>query len=172
MSTLDRRAFTQLLPALAAALSLTAEAQTQKLDPEHPIHGEPTVGPGGTKPHGTLPTLTSGVFTPGVGYGSLPNRVSHRYLLGMLTAGNIQLEIHETHQDVGAKHEPIETHLHNELWFVREGTCELMTNGIARTMRTGDIGLCCAGDKHYIQNTGSTPCTYFVVTIGPPEEYK
>jgi mannose-6-phosphate isomerase-like protein (cupin superfamily) len=79
------------------------------------------------------------------------------------------VEIHETRQEVGAEHEPVGKHLHNELWLVREGVCELTTNGVARTMEAGDVGLCCAGDLHYIRNAGNTPCVYFVVTMGPPE---
>ena len=166
---MDRRAFTQMFPALLAVAGLAPTSLAQDMD--RPAHEEPTIGPDGVKPKGGLPELVSGVYTPGVGYGTLPMRTSHRYLVGMLKAGNIQMEMHETHQDVGAKHEPVETHLHNEIWLVREGVCELMTNGVARTMRAGDVGLCCAGDKHYIRNTGDVPCTYFVVTVGPPEAY-
>jgi mannose-6-phosphate isomerase-like protein (cupin superfamily) len=167
---MDRREFSSLLPALLAATALlpsTAEAQ----DMEHPTMGTPTVGPGGDKPKGVLPELVSGVYRPGVGYGSLPLRKSHRYLVGMLKAGNIQMEIHVTHQEVGAVHEPVDKHLHNEIWLVREGVCELTTNGVTRRMESGDVGLCCAGDLHYIRNAGDVPCTYFVVTVGPPEQY-
>lgn len=171
---MDRREFSQLLPALLAATALSPELLAQQSHPDYnnPKHGEPTEGPGGKKPTGELAQLVSGVYTPGPAYGSLPQRQSHRYLVGMLKAGNIQIEIHETHQEVGAKHEPDETHLHNEIWLVREGTCELMTKGVVRTMRAGDIGLCCAGDHHWVRNAGDTPCTYFVVTVGPPEQYK
>lgn len=169
---MDRRTFAQLLPVLFAATALDPGTTTaQAVQSEHTTLGQPTVGPGGEKPHGDLPLLTSGVFTPGPAYGSQPMRTSHRYLIGMLKAGNIQLEIHETHQEVGAPHEPIDKHLHSEVWLVREGTCELTTNGITRRMQAGDVGLCVAGDLHYIRNAGDTPCTYFVVTLGPPERY-
>ena len=87
----------------------------------------------------------------------------------MLKAGNIRLEMHETHQEIGAVHEPTGKHLHSEIWYVREGTCELTTNGVTRRMGPGDVGLCCAGDLHYVANAGNTPCTYFVLTVGPPE---
>jgi quercetin dioxygenase-like cupin family protein len=87
----------------------------------------------------------------------------------MLKTGNIRLEMHETTQEVGAPHEPIGRHLHNELWLVRQGTVDLMTNGVTRRMVAGDVGICVAGDKHYIQNVGDTPAIYFVVTVGPPE---
>jgi mannose-6-phosphate isomerase-like protein (cupin superfamily) len=89
----------------------------------------------------------------------------------MLTAGNIQLEMHETIQEPGALHEPTDKHLHNEIWFVQKGTCELTINGVTRRMNPGDVGLVCAGDLHYIRNAGDTQCTYFVVTLGPPEQY-
>jgi mannose-6-phosphate isomerase-like protein (cupin superfamily) len=167
---MDRRSFTALLPALLATASLQAQQGTM----DHPTMGLPTAGPNnGNKPKGdvTLPTLDSGVYTPGTAYSSLPKRESHRYLLGMLKAGDIQMEMHETIQQPGALHEPSDKHLHNEIWCVRKGVCELTINGITRRMRAGDIGLVCAGDKHYIRNAGETQCAYFVITIGPPEQY-
>ena len=173
---MDRREFATLLPALLAATTLLPETaaaqQTGTMD--NPVMGTPTVGPpNGNKPKGdvALPTLVSGVYTPGAGYGSLPKRKSHRYLLGMLTAGNIQLECHETIQEVGALHEPDDTHKHNEIWFVQKGNCELTIDGVTRKMNPGDFGLVCAGHHHYIRNSGDTQCTYFVVTLGPPEQY-
>ena len=172
---MDRREFASLLPALLAATALLPEpvsAQQAAGDMDHPTMGTSTEGPGGNKPKGVLPDLVSGVYTPGPGYGSLPKRTSQRYFVGMLKAGNIQVEIHETHQEVGAKHEPVDKHLHNEIWLVREGVCELTTNGVTRRMSAGDVGLCCAGDLHYVRNAGDVPCTYFVVTLGPPEQYK
>jgi hypothetical protein len=69
----------------------------------------------------SLPVLASGVFKPGPAKVAGEKRVSHSYLSGMLTAGNLRLEMHETTQEAGAPHEPIGTHLHNELWLVREG---------------------------------------------------
>jgi mannose-6-phosphate isomerase-like protein (cupin superfamily) len=171
---MDRRPFTSLLPALiAVAASLPdAAGQTPAGTMDHPVMGQPTLGPEtSAEPKGMLPEIVSGVYTPGAGYGSLPKRTSHRYLVGMLKAGDLQIEMHETIQEVGALHEPSEKHLHNEIWLVREGVCELTTNGVTRRMAAGDVGICCAGDYHYIRNAGDTQCTYFVVTVGPPEQY-
>jgi quercetin dioxygenase-like cupin family protein len=148
---MDRREFTGMLPALLALAATGADE----------AEGQP-------KP-ASLPVLASGVFKPGPAKVAGEKRVSHSYLSGMLTAGNLRLEMHETTQEVGAPHEPIGTHLHNELWLVREGTVELTTNGVARRMEAGDVGICVAGDKHFIQNVGATQATYFVVTVGPPE---
>jgi mannose-6-phosphate isomerase-like protein (cupin superfamily) len=161
---MDRRQFSALLPAL---LATSAFAQ-QNGDADHPTKSEPT--PGFGKPRsGDLPTIVSGVYTPSAGGGMKAGHESHSYLAGMLKAGNIQIEMHESIQEPGAVHEPVGTHLHSEIWCVKEGVCELMTNGVIRTMRAGDIGICCAGDTHYVKNAGDTRCTYFVVTVGPPE---
>jgi len=55
------------------------------------------------------------------------------------------------------------------IWLMREGTADLMTNGVIRKMEAGDVGICIAGDKHYIANSSDKPISYFVVTVGPPE---
>jgi len=159
---MDRREFATFLPTLLAATALlpkTAEAQ-QNIPPA-PASGD--------KPHRELAQVVSGVYPPGAAANPAAMRVSHRYLSGMLKAGNIQIEMHETVQQPGTPHEAIGTHLHNELWLVREGVCELMTNGVTSTMHVGDVGICCAGDQHWVRNAGDTQCTYFVVTVGPPE---
>jgi mannose-6-phosphate isomerase-like protein (cupin superfamily) len=163
-----RREFAALLPSLLAAATMFPESAHAQQDADHPAKGEPTPGFGKPKT-GDLPTIVSGVYTPSKGGGMKAGHESHSYLAGMLTAGNIQIEMHESIQEPGAVHEPVGKHLHSEIWCVKDGTCELMTNGVIRTMRAGDVGICCAGDQHYIRNVGDTQCTYFVVTVGPPE---
>jgi len=149
MNRMDRREFATLLPALLACTAVVPKA---------------------AQAQSNLAAIESGVFPPAPPKsGSVKERVSRHYITGMLKAGNVRLEMHETTQAVGAPHEPIGTHLHNELWLVREGTVELMTNGVSRKMVAGDVGICVAGDKHFIKNVGDTPATYFVVTVGPPE---
>ncbi|HEY0161788.1 MAG TPA: cupin domain-containing protein [Edaphobacter sp.] len=145
---MDRREFAALFPALvAAATALPEQAEAA-----------------------TLPAVTSGVFKPGPAKtGALPKRASRALTGGLLKAGNTRLEVHETTQEVGAPHEPEETHLHSEIWLVQSGTLDLTINGVPHRMSAGDIGICVAGEKHYIQNAGDTPATYFVVAVGPPE---
>ena len=150
---MDRREFAALLPALLAGSALvpeSLEAQSASLS--------------------SLPGIESGVYKPTPAKaGSMAGHSSSRYLTGMLKAGYIRLEMHESTIQPGAEHEAVGTHLHSEIWLVREGTAELTTNGVARTMVAGDVGICCAGDKHFISNTSDKPVTYFVVTVGPPE---
>jgi quercetin dioxygenase-like cupin family protein len=150
---MDRREFAALLPALLGGSALIAEV----------AEGQgPSVG--------NLPVIESGVFHPSPSKpGAQEGHSSRRYLQGSLEAGNIRLEMHESTIQPGAQHEPVATHLHSEIWLVREGTAELTTNGVAKKMVPGDIGICVAGDKHFVANTGDTPVTYFVVTVGPPE---
>lgn len=113
--------------------------------------------------------LTSGVFKPQPGKGMVNGHESHQFLSGMLKAGNIRLEMHESVQAPGAPHEAVGTHKHSEIWLVQRGTGTLYLNGVEHTMEAGDVGLCCAGDEHWIANKGTTELAYFVVTVGPPE---
>jgi quercetin dioxygenase-like cupin family protein len=147
---MDRREFAVLLPALLAGSTLMPESVAAQ--------------------GGTMPVIESDVYKPSPAKaGSMAGHSSSRYLSGMLKAGNIRLEMHESTIEPGAQHEAVGTHLHSEIWLVREGTGELTTNGVARTMVAGDVGICVAGDKHFIANTSNKPVTYFVVTVGPPE---
>ena len=146
---MDRREFATLLPALLAGSALvpqSAEGQS------------------------SLPVIESGVYkpTPPKAGGQAGHTSSH-FLAGMLKAGNIRLEMHESTIPPGAEHEAVGTHLHSEIWLMREGTADLMTNGVIRKMEAGDVGICIAGDKHYIANSSDKPISYFVVTVGPPE---
>jgi len=151
---MDRREFSTLLPALLAATALLPEAVAQQT---------------ATKPKILQPLLSSGVYKAGPPKNPAADRVSQPFIHGMLKAGNIQIEIHETRQKVGAIHEPDGTHLHNEIWLVKEGVCELNINGVSNRMEVGDVGIVTAGDHHWIRNAGDTQCAYFVVTVGPPE---
>lgn len=147
---MDRREFGVLLPALVAGLAVAPDGVAAQ--------------------SAALPMIESGVYKPTPAKaGAMAGHSSSRYLTGMLKAGNIRLEMHESTIEPGAEHEAVGTHLHSEIWLVREGTAELTTNGVARTMVAGDVGICCAGDKHFIANTSDKPVIYFVVTVGPPE---
>jgi len=77
--------------------------------------------------------------------------------------------MHQTTQEVGAPHKPEETHKHTEIWFVTQGEVTLTINGAPHKIAAGEIGICVAGDRHYLQNSGQTPATYLVVAVGPPE---
>ena len=158
---LNRRDFAGMLAALLGSLSLlgaNAEAQA-------------AAGMAGTAaaPVHELKELSSGVFRPQPGRGMVGGHESHQFLTGMLKAGNIRLEMHESVQAPGAPHEAVGTHKHSEIWLVQRGVGTLYLNGVEHTMEAGDVGLCCAGDEHWIANKGDQELAYFVVTVGPPE---
>ena len=162
MDTLNRREFAGLVPALLAiAGTLTGSAECQ-------VAGQAGPPAGGGAPR-ALPELSSGVFKPQPGRGMVGGHESHQFLAGMLKAGNIRLEMHESVQQPGAPHEAIGTHKHSEIWLMQRGTATLYLNGTEHTMEAGDVGLCCAGDEHWIANKSDGEIAYFVVTVGPPE---
>ena len=161
---INRRDFAALLAAVLGSASLmaeTAKAQTA---------GQARAGTmaGAAAPR-ELKQLSSGIFKPLAGKGMQGGHESHQFLTGMLAAGNIRLEMHQSVQQAGAPHEAVGTHKHSEIWLVQRGVGTLYLNGTEHTMEAGDVGLCCAGDEHWIANKGDTELAYFVVTVGPPE---
>jgi mannose-6-phosphate isomerase-like protein (cupin superfamily) len=155
---MNRREFSALLPLLAAAPAFTP-AETQA--------PQAAANP---SEHAPLEALVSGRYPPiAPEHPREAPRMSQHYLAGMLP-DNIRCEAHVTHLEPGCSPEPIGTHKHTEIWFVREGTARLMTAGVTRDLAAGEMGLCIAGDRHTIYNASQTePCSYFVITVGPPE---
>ena len=145
---MNRREFGTLLPALLAGLTITETAEAAELK---------ELVSGGYKRGALKPTPQAG-------------RTSGPILSqGLLKAGNIRLESHFTSIEPGSEHEAVGTHLHSEIWLITEGTLELNINGTPHLLNAGDVGLCVAGDRHYVANADKTRVSYFVVTVGPPE---
>ena len=146
---MDRREFAAGIPALLALSSL--------------LSGE-AVGQGAA-----LKQLSSGIIKPGAAKAGQEGHTSQPIVAGMLAAGNIRLEMHESVQLPGAPHEAVGTHKHSEIWFVTKGVATLYINGTEHRLEAGEVGLVCAGDQHWIANAGSTELAYLVITVGPPE---
>lgn len=164
MEELNRRDFAAMFSALLAmggALTSEAEGQSAGQAASAAASGERAARP--------LRQLTSGVYKPQPGRGMQGGHESHSFLAGMLQAGNIRLEMHESVQQAGAPHEAVGTHKHAEIWLMQRGVATLYLNGTEHRMEAGDVGLCCAGDEHWIANVGAGELAYFVVTVGPPE---
>jgi mannose-6-phosphate isomerase-like protein (cupin superfamily) len=143
--TIDRREFAAGILALGAISRTEAQATT------------------------TLKPIASGVVKPGPPKAGQEGHTSQAILTGLLTAGNIRLEMHESVQKPGAPHEAVGTHKHSEIWYVTQGVATLYINGTEHRMETGEVGIVCAGDQHWIANAGSTDLAYLVITVGPPE---
>jgi quercetin dioxygenase-like cupin family protein len=174
MEDVSRRGFAALLAGVIGAAMVTGSAEGQEAASsaqdagQGRAQGAVASGAGGGAPR-AMKELKSGVFKPQPGRGMVGGHESHQFLAGMLKAGNIRLEMHESVQAPGAPHEAVGTHKHSEIWLVQRGTGTLYLNGVEHTMEAGDVGLCCAGDEHWIANKGDTELAYFVVTVGPPE---
>ncbi len=149
---MNRREFSALLPMLVAAPALSTAAR---------VPAPQTAA---------LTKLVSGLYSPAPATASpTAPRISQHYILGLLP-DNIRLEAHATHLVPGAPPEAIGHHKHSELWFMREGEAALMTAGVTRILKAGDMGVCIAGEDHTITNASKTePASYFVVTVGLPE---
>ncbi len=155
---MNRREFSALVPALLCAPALAPA-----------VEADAAAVPQAATTAASLTKLASGQFVLGVAGNPGAPRVSRRYLLGMLP-DNIRLESHVTSLAPGAPPEKVEHHKHSEMWFVSTGTVTLMTAGTERTLKAGEMGLCIAGDDHYISNASKTePASYIVVAVGPPE---
>jgi len=147
---MDRREFAAKVPALLALSSLLPlEA-----------HGQTATA---------LKQWSSGVIKPSASKAGQEGHSSQQFGSGMLAAGNIRVEMHESVQQPGAPHEAVGTHKHSEIWYVTRGTATLFINGTEHRMEAGEVGMVCAGDQHWIANAGTTELAYFVITVGPPE---
>jgi quercetin dioxygenase-like cupin family protein len=174
LNGMNRRDFAGMLAgllAIAGTFAGKAEGQAAGMAAGAGQSAGAGAGPAaaGARPTGAMRELTSGVFKPIAGRGMQGGHESHSYLTGMLKAGNIRLEMHESVQQAGAPHEAIGTHKHSEIWLMQRGVATLYLNGVEHRMEAGDVGLCCAGDEHWIANAGDSELAYFVVTVGPPE---
>jgi len=141
---MNRRNFAGMLAGLLAmAGTFVGNAKGQAASP----------AAAGARAVGGIKELTSGVYKPIAGRGMQGGHESHQFLTGMLKAGNIRLEMHESVQQAGAPHEAVGTHLHSEIWLMQRGTATLFLNGVEHKMEAGDVGLCCAGDEHWRRST-------------------
>ena len=164
MDEMNRRDFAGMVAALlgtAAMAAAKAEGQSGV------VAGGAAAA--GAAPARQMPALSSGVFKPQPGKGMVGGHESHQFLTGMLAGGTIRLEMHESVQAAGAPHEAVGTHKHSEIWLMQRGTGTLYLNGTEHTMEAGDVGICVAGDEHWIANKSDGEIAYFVVTVGPPE---
>jgi quercetin dioxygenase-like cupin family protein len=167
---MDRREFASIVPALLAIAGGVGEKAKAQGGAAAAASTMPAGAPSQVSMMGRQPKdLTSGVFKPQPGKGMVGGHESHQFLTGMLSGGTIRLEMHESVQQAGAPHEAVGTHKHSEIWLMQRGTATLYLNGTEHTMEAGDVGLCCAGDEHWIANKSDAEIAYFVVTVGPPE---
>src|SRR5579864_1264546 len=115
-----------------------------------------------------IPTLESGGFP----YEKLEPKTSatgstaRAVFKGKLATGEF-VEVHETILPPGAMPHPPHSHVHSEMWLMREGTAELTINGKTFQIGAGGVAFTASNELHGIKNPGAMPCSYYVVAIGP-----
>ena len=113
------------------------------------------------------PNLASGVFE----WSRLevkPTKVgARRDVFDAPTATLANLECHLTTVNPGeAPHAP-HRHADEELLFVKDGTIDVMINGVTEKAGPGSVVFFAANDLHGLRNGGPTPATYCVLRIVP-----
>jgi len=118
-------------------------------------------------PAAPKPPLASGVFE----WGKLevkPTKVgARRDVFDAPTATLGSLECHVTTVNPGeAPHAP-HRHPDEEMLFVKEGTLDVMINGVTQKAGPGSIVFFASNDLHGLRNGGSVPATYYVLRVVP-----
>lgn len=86
-------------------------------------------------------------------------------LHGAIVTGE-QVALHESVQPAGAKPNPAHTIAHTEFILMREGTLEVMHDGVTERAGPGDVILIARGTLHGVRNLGDGPASYFVMSVG------
>jgi mannose-6-phosphate isomerase-like protein (cupin superfamily) len=74
-----------------------------------------------------------------------------------------EFESHITTLNPGQKSHDPHTHVNEEVLILKEGTAEAYVNGVWTPMTTGSMVLMGSMVPHAIRNSGTTPCTYYVI---------
>jgi len=100
----------------------------------------------------------------------LPVRASggntFRAVLDGMTHAGCPIELHQTSLAPGAMPHPPHHHVHEEMFFVREGALEVTVAGTAAHLGPGSVAFVASNDEHGVRNPGDAPAQYFVLAIG------
>ena len=74
---------------------------------------------------------------------------------------------HITTLNPGKEPHPPHQHPEEELLVIKEGTLEVMQNGVTNQVSAGGMVFCSSNELHGWRNTSSAPATYYVIKIYP-----
>jgi uncharacterized cupin superfamily protein len=83
------------------------------------------------------------------------------------TATLENFECHITTLNPGEAPHAAHQHPDEELMIVKEGTLDVMQNGVTNRVEAGGIIFCAANELHGLRNAGTNRATYFVLKISP-----
>ena len=93
---------------------------------------------------------------------------SRREVFQGRTATLDQLECHVTTLNPGQAPHPAHQHPEEELVIVKEGTLEVVQNGVTNRAGPGAVVFEASNERHGWRNVGDTPATYYVVRFSAP----
>jgi mannose-6-phosphate isomerase-like protein (cupin superfamily) len=76
------------------------------------------------------------------------------------------VNVHITTLAPGTMPHPAHHHVHEEAFFIKEGTLELSVAGKVSRIGPGSVSYVNSNEEHSCKNVGSTPATYFVLALG------
>jgi XRE family transcriptional regulator, regulator of sulfur utilization len=74
---------------------------------------------------------------------------------------------HITTLNPGKEPHPPHRHPEEELLVIKEGTLEVMQNGVTNQVGAGGMVFCASNEWHGWSNTSSAPVTYYVIKVYP-----
>lgn len=74
---------------------------------------------------------------------------------------------HITTLNPGKEPHPPHQHPEEELLVIKEGTLEVMQNGVTNQVSAGGMVFCSSNELHGWRNTSSAPVTYYVIKVYP-----
>jgi quercetin dioxygenase-like cupin family protein len=82
------------------------------------------------------------------------------------THSGFMVDMHETELAPGQAPHAAHSHVHEELFLIREGTVELTIAGKKTVLGPGSGVYVASNDDHGIRNAGTAPAKYFVLALG------
>ena len=83
------------------------------------------------------------------------------------TATLDNLSCHVTTLDPGKEPHPAHRHPEEELLIIKEGTLEVVQNGVTNQVGAGGMVFCASNELHGWRNSSTNPVTYYVIHISP-----
>jgi quercetin dioxygenase-like cupin family protein len=154
-----RRALVAALILLNCCLHEAAHAQT------NPVTASPA--PGTTKPpmHSKVFQWSDMQALPSA-FGTVRN------VFDAPTPTLENFSCHVTTLDPGKAPHPPHRHPEEELVIVKEGTLEVMQNGVTNQVSAGGMVFCASNELHGWRNRSDKPVTYYVIHVSPHDLVK
>lgn len=83
------------------------------------------------------------------------------------TATLNEYSCHVTTLNPGKEPHPAHRHPEEELLIIKEGTLEVVQNGVTNQVSAGGMVFCASNELHGWRNSSTNPVTYYVIHVYP-----